>query len=236
MGIPYFYIIKHQLSGKYYAGCKINTSADSSKLLTINGYKTTSKVVKKIIKEDGLESFKILKIKHFEKSEDALKYETRFLKKVKAATNSKFLNLHNGGKNFVNKGGYKLKESTKDKMKKPKSKNTIEKQNEEKRRRGKKVYEKMVSSRRATGKPWISNSQKEKLKNSNKAYWNENNRDIQKNRMIDYYKNNPVSEETKKIKSEKLKGEKNPMFNRKHNDLTKDKMKLAWQKRRERNN
>ena len=236
MGIPYFYIIKHQLSGKYYAGCKINSSADSSNLLTLNGYKTTSKVVKKIIKEDGLQSFKILKIKHFTKPEDALKYETRFLKKVKAATNSKFLNLHNGGKNFVNKGGYKLKESTKNKMKKPKSKDTIEKQNEEKRRRDKKVYEKMVSTRRSTGKPWISNSQKEKLKNSNKAYWNEDNRDIQKNRMIDYYKNNPVSEKTKKIKSEKSKGEKNPMFNKKHNDLTKAKMKLAWQKRRERNN
>lgn len=43
MGIPYFYIIKHQLSGKYYAGYKINSSADSSNLLTLNGYKTTSK-------------------------------------------------------------------------------------------------------------------------------------------------------------------------------------------------
>jgi hypothetical protein len=233
MGFPYFYIIEHQPSKTYYAGCKINSFADSSNLMTENGYKTTSRVVKKLIQKDGLSSFKILRIKHFLNSEQALSYETRFLQKVKAATNLKFLNLHNGGKNFVNKGGYKLKESTKNKMKKPKSKSTIDKQNQEKRKRGKKTYEKMVLTRKKKRLPWVSEQQKQKLKKFNDSYWNDENCKMQKDRMIEYYKKNPVSEETKNKKSEKLKGQNNPMFNKKHNESTKAKMKLAWQKRKE---
>jgi hypothetical protein len=133
MAIPYFYIIKHNPTEKYYAGCKINSFADSSNLMTKSGYKTTSKIIKELIKKDGLGVYKILKIKHFKTPEQALYYESKFLQKVNAAENTRFFNKHNGGKNFVNKGGYKLSETTKNKMRKPKSKETIEKQNKEKK-------------------------------------------------------------------------------------------------------
>jgi len=132
---PYFYIIKHIPSQKYYAGCKINSRANSSDFMTERGYQTTSQVIKEIIQRDGLNSFEIVKIKHFEIPDDALNYEMKFLTKVNAAENARFYNRHNGGKNFVNKGGYKLSESTKQKMRKPKSKETIEKQNQEKKTR-----------------------------------------------------------------------------------------------------
>lgn len=150
---PYFYIIQHIPTGKYYAGCKINAKADSSNLMTHSGYKTTSKVIKNLIKSDGLDSFQINRIKHFSTSEQTLLYETRFLTKVNAAENPRFFNLHNGGKNFVNRGGYKLKDSTKAKMKKPKAKETVIKQNREKLHRSKDVYNKMVQTRKSKNKP-----------------------------------------------------------------------------------
>lgn len=109
---------------------------------------------------------KLLKIKHFNTPEKALHYETKFLQKVNAAENPKFFNRHNGGKNFVNKGGYILSQTTKNKMRKPKSKETIEKQNKEKKNRSKEVYEKMVETRRKSGIlfGFLANKKK-KLKN-----------------------------------------------------------------------
>jgi hypothetical protein len=233
MTTPYFYIIKHKPTGKLYAGCKINHTANSSNLMTKTGYKTTSKVVKALILLDGLDSFDVLKVRHFENEEQALKYESKFLKKVNAAENSNFLNLHNGGKNFLNRGGYKLKESTRNKMKKPKSTETIQKQNNQKRIRGDEVYKKMVDSRRNNGMPWISDEQKVKIKNFNSEFWDEQNRELQSNRMIDFYKKNPIKQETKDKLKELNLGEKNKMFGKKHNEITREKMKLAWAKRKE---
>ncbi len=231
--IPYFYIIKHGPTGKYYAGCKINSEADSSNLMTENGYKTTSKIVKNLIKKDGLESFQILRIKHFDLPEQALDYETRFLLKVNAAENPMFFNLHNGGKNFVNKGGYSLSESTKEKMKKPKSKETIEKQNREKRERPKEVYEKMVESRRKNNPAWNSEETIKKITEANiTRFSDEENRKEHSEIMKEYYKNNPISEETREKHSELSSGESNGMFGKKHSEETKEKMKLAWEKRR----
>jgi hypothetical protein len=233
MGTPYFYIIKHKPTDTLYAGCKINDSADSLNLMTKDGYKTTSKIVKKLINEGGLESFEILKIKHFDNIDQTLKYETTFLQKVKAATNPKFLNLHNGGQNFVNRGGYKLSKCTKNKMRKPKSKETIEKQNESKRKRDKTIYKKMIETRKSKGIPWISEKQREKIKEFNKKYWNEENKENQKNRMIEFYKSNPISEETRNKLKKINSGENNNMFGKTHKETTKEKMRLAWEKRKQ---
>jgi hypothetical protein len=223
----------HLPSGKYYAGCKINKTANSENLMTESGYKTTSKIVKNLILTDGLESFKILKIKHFKTPDLALSYETRFLTKVDAANNCKFLNKHNGGKKFVNKGGYKLKMSTRLKMSKPKSEETIQKQNLEKKTRSKDVYKKMVDTRKSKGTPWISDDQKEKIKEFNQQYWTSENREMQRSRMIEYYKNNPISEETKEKLKNKNVGELNAMFGKQHSESAKEKMRLAWKKRKE---
>lgn len=234
-GIPYFYIIQHIPTKRYYAGCKINSSANSIDLMTNNGYQTTSKIVKNLILIDGLESFIVLRIRHFQFPHQALNYETQFLVKVNAADNPRFLNRHNGDKNFVNKGGYNLSESTKQKMRKPKSQETIERQNKAKKNRGKEVYEKAVKTRKGKYSTWHNDKMIEVIKDSNAVRWSDQeNRKKHSKIMVEYYKNNPVSEETKEKHSELSSGENNPMFGKKHNEETRQKMKLAWAKRKER--
>ena len=233
MKTPYFYIIKHLPTQKYYAGCKINSSADSTNLMTINGYQTTSKIIKGMIKDSGLESFKILKIRHFESSEEALSHEHKFLTRVNASENDRFINRHNGGKKFVNKGGYKLSESTKRKMRKPKSEETIKKQNLSKRNREKNVYEKAMQSRRDNNEFWNSPETRKKLSESNQKRWShEENRARHSEIMKTYYSDNPVSKETREKKCENSKGDKNPMFGKTHTQDTRDKMRKAWEVRK----
>lgn len=232
MKTPYFYIIEHKTTQQYYAGCKINASANSSNFMTEKGYKTTSKIVRKIIENEGLEAFKIVKIKHFKSAQEAVWYETRFLQKVNAAQNPRFLNQQNGGKNFINKGGYKLKESTKNKMRKPKSEKTIKKQNEEKRNRPKSVYQKMVETRKKNGLPWHSDKMRERIKEFNQTYWDNEKREKHAELMREYYKKTPISEETRKKLKERSQGKNNKMYGKKHNEETRKKMRLAWQKRK----
>jgi len=203
--------------------------------MTESGYKTTSKIIKELIKKDGLIAFEILKIKHFDSSYKALLYETKFLTKVNAAEHSKFFNRHNGGKNFVNKGGYKLSEHTRNKMKKPKSKETIQKQKDSLKKRSKESWKKTVETRRKNGLPWISDEQRKKITEFNKKYWDDEKKEEQKNRMIEFYKNNPISEETRNKLKELNSGKNNRMFGKKHKPEAKEKMRLAWQKRKQKN-
>lgn len=93
--IPYFYVIEHISSGLLYAGSKIGKNANPNLFLKDGGYYTSSKYVKNLIESDGISSFKIRIIKNFSFGIDAYNYETKFLNKVKARTNSKFLNKHN---------------------------------------------------------------------------------------------------------------------------------------------
>jgi len=90
---PYFYIIQHTPSSCYYAGISIKKSANPAELLTESGYKTSSKLVHMLMEKDGLESFIVRKIRLFETGDAAYGYETRFLKKVKAISNTNFLNM-----------------------------------------------------------------------------------------------------------------------------------------------
>jgi alpha-D-ribose 1-methylphosphonate 5-triphosphate diphosphatase PhnM len=233
MATPYFYIIKHKPTQKYYAGCKINSSADSSNLMTESGYKTTSKVIKELIEKDSLSAFEIIKIKHFKSLEETLHYETKFLQKINAAENPRFFNKHNGGKNFVNKGSYRLTESTKNKMKKPKSEETIRKMKEALKKRSKESWKKMVETRRKKGLPWVSDEQRQQRKEFNKRYWNEKTKEEQRLRMVEFYKKNSISEETRKKLKEVNSGENNGMFGKKHSEETRQKLKLAWAKRKE---
>jgi hypothetical protein len=92
---PYFYIIQDVRNGIYYAGSKYGKDADPSNFMIEGGYTTTSNTVRKIIRQFGLNSFAIRKIKKFEKAEDALQYEKRFLLKVNARNNPRFYNGHN---------------------------------------------------------------------------------------------------------------------------------------------
>ena len=95
--MAFFYIIKYigqnqEYHASYYAGM---SSSNSSEFMTKTGYCTTGSVVLELISQEGIESFTIEKIRLFDSSEDAYDYETRFLNKVDARNNIKFMNFHN---------------------------------------------------------------------------------------------------------------------------------------------
>lgn len=98
----YFYVIQHIESGKLYAGSRTAKKCFPGELMKKNGYKTSSKIVREIIHKEGLESFFVRFIKIFKNKIDAINYETRFLSKIDAANNKKFLNCHNNELNQVN--------------------------------------------------------------------------------------------------------------------------------------
>jgi hypothetical protein len=92
---PYFYILQDTSNGMYYAGARWIKDCDPEELLKLDGYNTSSNTIKNIIKKNGIDSFKIRKIKIFEDGRAAVDYETRFLKKVNARKNIDFYNMHN---------------------------------------------------------------------------------------------------------------------------------------------
>jgi hypothetical protein len=118
MQTPFFYIIRHIMSNKLYAGVRYaKDKCDSELFMTISGYQTTSKYVKALIKTDGLSSFKIERIRHFSNQDEAISYEARFLKRVDAMRNDNFLNRNNGGREFIYRSGWSHTEETKAKIK-----------------------------------------------------------------------------------------------------------------------
>jgi hypothetical protein len=92
---PYFYIIQDTRNGMYYAGAKWAEGCHPDQLLKEDGYPTSSEIIKKIIDENGLDTFVIRKIRTFETGDEAYDYETRFLVKVDARKNPRFYNGHN---------------------------------------------------------------------------------------------------------------------------------------------
>ena len=113
---PYFYIIQHINSGKYYSGVKYAENSNPDTFLQPNGYQTSSHVVKQIIFEEGLESFIIRKIKIFETGEEALDYESRFLRRVNASFNESFLNRSNNSIGSLNVDSEKRKQTCLDNL------------------------------------------------------------------------------------------------------------------------
>lgn len=107
---PYFYIIQEITTGIYYAGSKRGKDASPHTFLIDGGYLTSSTIIRSIIKKNGIVSFKIRKIKLFDKPIDAYIYETKFLKKVNAKCNPKFYNRHNNDHIFsYHDDAYKIK-------------------------------------------------------------------------------------------------------------------------------
>jgi hypothetical protein len=100
---PYFYIIRHIPSNKLYAGYKSHKkSCDSSTFMADHGYKTSSNIIKKIIHNEGLLTFKIEMICHFATAQEALKFEVDFLKQFNAGENDMFFNKTSGHGKYVN--------------------------------------------------------------------------------------------------------------------------------------
>lgn len=87
---PYYYVIKHKPSGKLYAGSQYGKNSDLSNLLKT--YFTSSKVVKQLIKKDGIDSFVI---EHVDCRPDAREHEQNYLMEMyKKYGREKFLDLY----------------------------------------------------------------------------------------------------------------------------------------------
>lgn len=92
--IPYFYRLYFKPTGQYYVGVQYGKNSHPDNLW--DKYFTSSKVVKELIKQFGLSAFSYKVTKTFTTSKEATMYERRFLIKVKANRNTKFLNLSLG--------------------------------------------------------------------------------------------------------------------------------------------
>lgn len=92
MTTPYTYIIKHKPSGKVYYGCRYAKVCTPDDLWST--YFTSSKQVKKLIKETGKESFDIEIRKTFNTVDACRNWENRVLKR---------LNVNNRQHIFLNK-------------------------------------------------------------------------------------------------------------------------------------
>lgn len=102
--IPYTYYVFHKPTGLKYYGSKYGKNADPNSFWKPNGYYTSSKKVKKLILEYGIDSFNAEVRKIFDSPEKALIYEYKFLKKVKALSKDDWLNDNYGGEKFRNIG------------------------------------------------------------------------------------------------------------------------------------
>jgi hypothetical protein len=98
--IPYYYVIEEKSTGKKYIGSKYGKDADPEKLLTNEGYLTSSAIIKDLISTNGLDSFKIDEIIIFKTGEEAHHYETQQLQKLDAANDPNYYNCHNNDNNF----------------------------------------------------------------------------------------------------------------------------------------
>jgi hypothetical protein len=106
---PYFYVIQDIRSGMYYAGARWAQGCHPDELLKEDGYLTSSNTIKELIREHGLDTFTIRKIRTVETANEAYDYETRFLRKIKARKNPRFYNGHENDYIFPSFGTIKYK-------------------------------------------------------------------------------------------------------------------------------
>ena len=102
--IPYTYYVFHRPTGLKYYGSKYGKNANPNTFWKPNGYFTSSKKVKKLIIEYGIDSFDAEVRKIFDSPDKAINYEYKFLKKVKALLKDDWLNDNYGGEKFRNIG------------------------------------------------------------------------------------------------------------------------------------
>jgi len=98
----YTYHLYHVPTRKHYYGVRYSKNAKISDLW--NTYFTSSKLVHNLIEEYGKESFVPTIRKIFESPEEAVNWESAFLKKVNAKHNQNWINQHNGDGKFLTIG------------------------------------------------------------------------------------------------------------------------------------
>lgn len=125
MTTPFTYLMTHIETGMRYYGSKSSKGCSPEDLGKT--YFSSSKRIKRIILNEGISAFKFEVRKTFKTMEEAVRWESRFLKRVQASKSKNWFNMHNGDGKFVNKGGYRLTEITKSRMRGPKSESHREK-------------------------------------------------------------------------------------------------------------
>ena len=105
--LEYFYLIRHKASGKFYAGSKYAKKQfihpdqfwNPNWIGPGKPYYTTSKIIKKLILDEGLNSFEVLELIP-RPNGDALLYETVFLTSFDAKNSDMWFNRNNGSVKF----------------------------------------------------------------------------------------------------------------------------------------
>ena len=97
---PYTYIITHLPTGKRYYGSRYSQYCRPDDLWF--KYFTSSRAVHELIEQDGRDAFKVSIRKTFTDVAECRSWESRFLHKIDARSNDKWINAHNGGPDFYN--------------------------------------------------------------------------------------------------------------------------------------
>lgn len=95
---PFSYHLYHIPTQKHYYGIKFSKGCHPDMLWKT--YFSSSKIVKMLISEHGLESFIVKIRKTFKNAESALLWEHKVLRRINAAARDEWINRHNGGKTF----------------------------------------------------------------------------------------------------------------------------------------
>jgi len=107
----YTYHLYHKTTDRHYYGARYKQGCHPTDLWT--SYFSSSTVVHQLIEEYGQDSFVVSVRKMFETAEEAIRWETRFLTKVDAQHNDKWINRHNGRTNFIGPHQHSDKSKTK---------------------------------------------------------------------------------------------------------------------------
>ena len=98
MQTPFTYCITHMATNKRYYGSRYSKNCNTCDLGVT--YFSSSKHMKKLIKEEGSENFRFEIRKIFTNVDDCRSWEHRVLKKLNAAKSDNWYNKHNGGQKF----------------------------------------------------------------------------------------------------------------------------------------
>lgn len=109
---PFTYHLYHKPTGQHYYGVRYKKGCSPDELWV--SYFSSSPIVHQLIEQYGKDSFVPTVRKVFKSVNEAILYETRFLTKVNAQNNTKWLNRHNGRADFV--GPHSHSEISKEKI------------------------------------------------------------------------------------------------------------------------
>lgn len=97
--IPYTYHLYHIPTKKHYYGVRYKKDCSPDDLWIT--YFSSSPIVHSLIEQYGKDSFITKVRKTFNTSDEAVLWESKFLRKIDAQNNDKWLNRHNGSDSFI---------------------------------------------------------------------------------------------------------------------------------------